>query len=36
MTARLVRLGTATQTVVKPLPVKSAKPRPKRRAHHRR
>ena len=36
MTARLDRTGVATQTVVKPLPVKIAKPKPSRRAHHRR
>jgi hypothetical protein len=36
MTARLARTGVATQTVVKPLPVKIAKPKPRRRAHRRR
>ena len=36
MTARLSRLGTPKQTVVKPLPVKLAKPKPSRRARHRR
>jgi hypothetical protein len=38
MTARLSRLGTAPQTVVKPLPVKIARPKPRRhaRAHRKR
>lgn len=35
MTARLTRPGTTAQTVVKPLPVKIAKPKPRRRAHRR-
>jgi hypothetical protein len=35
MTAKLSRLGTARQTIVKPLSVTIAKPKP-RRAHHRR
>ncbi|HKG01898.1 MAG TPA: hypothetical protein VKB03_01845 [Conexibacter sp.] len=36
MTARLSRLGIPMQTIVKPLPVKIAKPKPSRRARHRR
>jgi hypothetical protein len=36
MTARLLRLGTPRQTVVKPLPVTLARPKPSRRARHRR
>jgi len=35
MTARLSRPGLTTQTLVKPLPVKIAKPKPRRRAHRR-
>lgn len=36
MTVRLSRLGTPTQTVVKPLPVTVARPKPRRSARHRR
>lgn len=36
MTARLSRLGTSAQTVVKPLPVTVARPKPRSRARHRR
>jgi hypothetical protein len=36
MTTRLSRLGTPTQTVVKPLPVTVARPKPRRRARRRR
>ncbi len=34
MTARLIRPGAEPQTIVKPLPVKIARPRARRRAHH--